>query len=102
MKKIAVFTGSRADYFLLVDLMRKIKSSKKLKLQLIVSGAHLSKKFGNTWKQIINDGFKINEKVDILVSGNNPSKVLKTVSNGLVGFTKSLKKLSPDFFSNIR
>lgn len=97
MKKIAVFTGSRADYFLLVDLMRKIKLSKKLKLQLIVSGAHLSKKFGNTWKQIKIDGFKINEKVDILVSGNNPSKVLKTVSNGLVRFTKSLKNLSPDF-----
>ena len=47
--------------------MKKVKLDKKLKLQLIVTGMHLSKKFGNTYKDILKDGFKINKKVDIKV-----------------------------------
>ena len=44
MKKIAVITGSRADYDLLYNIIFFIKHSKKLKLQLYVTGAHLKKK----------------------------------------------------------
>ena len=97
MRRITIFTGSRADYFLLIDLMRKIKLSKKLKLQIIVSGAHLSKKFGNTWKQIKLDDFKINEKIDILGKGDTATSIIKSVSKGINSFTKPLKSLSPDF-----
>ena len=97
MRRVTIFTGSRADYFLLIDLMRKIKLSKKLKLQIIVSGSHLSQKFGNSWKQIRLDNFKIDEKVNILGKGDTVVSIIKSVSKGLPGFTKSLKRLSPDF-----
>ena len=66
-------------------------------MQLIVSGSHLCDKFGNSWKQIVLDGFHINEKVDILLAGDTPSTVIQILSNGLVGFKKALKKLSPDY-----
>ena len=64
MKKICVVTGSRAEYGLIKPVLEKIKKSSKLKLQLIVTGTHLSSKFGHTIKDIIFDGFKINYKVN--------------------------------------
>ena len=40
MKKIAVFTGTRAEYGLLYWLLKDIQSDSELELQLLVSGTH--------------------------------------------------------------
>ena len=57
MKKICVITGSRAEYGLLKPLIQKIGKSPDLTLFLIVTGMHLSREFGMTYKEILNDGF---------------------------------------------
>ena len=51
-KKICVVTGTRAEYGLLKELINKIKEDKEVRLQLIVTGMHLSPEFGLTYKQI--------------------------------------------------
>lgn len=66
MRKICVVTGTRAEYGLLMPLLEKLKNAKDLELQLLVTGMHLSPEFGLTYKLIEADGYKINEKVDIL------------------------------------
>ena len=55
--KICFITGSRADYGLLSNLMRFVKKDRKLNFQLIVTGSHLSKEHGYTYKEIIKDKF---------------------------------------------
>ena len=64
-KKICVITGSRADYGLLKNLILKIKKSSNLKLQLVVTGSHLSKDHGYTISEIYEDGFKVNETIKL-------------------------------------
>ena len=64
MRKICVITGSRSEYSLLYYLLKAIKNHKFLKLSLIVTGSHLSREFGNTYKEIEKDGFKIDAKVN--------------------------------------
>ena len=59
MRNICVVTGTRAEYSLLKPVLKAIKSHPKLKLQLLVTGMHLSKKFGYSINQIKKDGFKI-------------------------------------------
>ena len=66
--KVTVFTGTRAEYGLLYWLINDINEDKMLKLQLLVSGSHLSPEFGLTYNQILDDGFHIDEKVEMLVS----------------------------------
>jgi len=61
MKKICVVTGTRAEYGLLKHLMRGIQNSKKLELQIIVTGMHLSKKFGYTINEILDETGEIKE-----------------------------------------
>ena len=71
MIKICVITGSRADYGILKFLMMEIKRSPLLKLQVLVTGMHLSKLYGNTYKEIEEDGFKINVKIPSLSRDNS-------------------------------
>ena len=63
--RICVVTGTRAEYGLLKNLIYRIKKDKKLKLQLIVTGTHLSKKFGKTLNEIKKDKFKFDKKIDL-------------------------------------
>ena len=65
MRKICFVSGSRADYGLLHNLMKLVQKSKKAKFQLIVTGMHLETRFGNTFKEIEKDGFKIDKRVKI-------------------------------------
>jgi len=96
MKKIAVFTGTRAEYGLLYWLLKDIQADVDLKLQLLVSGTHLSPEFGNTYNQIEQDGFIIDEKIEILLSSDTAVGVAKSIGLGVLGFTDALNRLQPD------
>lgn len=95
-RKICVVTTSRAEYGLLFWLMRSVKKDEKLELQIIVSGAHLMEKFGNTERQIKNDGFDINEKFEISLTSEKLVDVTSAMSKALIGFSKAFKRLKPD------
>lgn len=95
-KKVAVFTGTRAEYGLLYWLLKDIQKDPDLILQLLVSGMHLSSEFGDTFKQIENDGFKIDEKIEILLSSNSAVGTSKSIGLGVLGFTDALSRLSPN------
>lgn len=96
MKKICVVSGTRAEYGLLKSVIDGIRKSSLLELQLIVTGMHLSKEFGLTYKEIENDGFTINHKVDILLSSDTPEGISKSIGIGVMGFADALKDLNPD------
>ena len=66
MKKVCVVTATRAEYGLLYPVLKLINDDKELELQLVVSGTHLSYKYGYTKNEIINDGFSIAAEIDIL------------------------------------
>ncbi|RUM49232.1 MAG: UDP-N-acetylglucosamine 2-epimerase (hydrolyzing) [Hydrogenothermus sp.] len=95
-KKICIFTGTRAEYGLLRPLMEEIKKDKDLKLQIVASGMHLSPEFGLTYQEIEKDGFKIDEKVEMLLSSDTPLGISKSIGLGVIGFTDALQRLKPD------
>ncbi|WP_299266775.1 UDP-N-acetylglucosamine 2-epimerase [uncultured Psychrosphaera sp.] len=95
-KKIAVFTGTRAEYGLLYWLIKDIQDDLELTLQLLVSGMHLSTEFGETYKQIEEDGFKIDDKIEILLSSNSAVGTAKSMGLGVLGFADALSRLKPD------
>ena len=96
MKKIAVFTGTRAEYGLLYWLLREIKASDRLELQLLVSGLHLSPEYGETWKQIQAEGFHFDARVEMLLSSDTAVGVVKSMGLGIIGFADAFDRLRPD------
>ncbi|MDU9020990.1 UDP-N-acetylglucosamine 2-epimerase [Pseudomonas corrugata] len=95
-RKIAIFTGSRAEYGLLYWLMKDIQSSDEVQLQVIVSGMHLSPQFGETWRQVAEDGFDIDAKVEMLLSSDSAVGIVKSMGVGAMGFADALDRLKPD------
>ena len=94
--KVAVVTGTRAEYGLLEPLMNKIVSSKKLELQLIVTGTHLLEDFGSTAEIILRDGFTIDGTVPEIGSASTGAAVGRQVGDGVRAFTDKLEELGPD------
>lgn len=95
-KKICVVTATRAEYGLLSGLLKEISKSETFLLQIIVTGMHLSPEFGFTYKEIENDGFKINDKVEALLSSDSAVGVAKSMGLTSIGFAEALDKLRPD------
>ena len=84
-RKVCVVTGTRAEYGLLRWVMEGIKDSELLELQLIVSGMHLSPEFGLTVRDIEADGFRIDSKVEMLLSSDTPVGITKSMGVGMLG-----------------
>lgn len=95
-KNICIITGTRAEYGLLCPLIKKISEDDKLNLQLVVTGMHLSPEFGLTYKQIEEDGYKIDEKVEILLSSDTSIGISKSMGLAMISFSEVFDRLKPD------
>ena len=94
-RKICVVTGTRAEYGLFYWLMKEIEADEDLKLQLIVTGMHLSPEFGLTYK-IIEKDFKITKKVEMLLSSDTPVGISKSMGLAQISFGEVYEELKPD------
>ncbi len=95
-KKICVVTSCRADYDLLKSLIRSLLKSKKISLKLIITGQHLSKHYGNTYKNIVKDFKGISKKIDINVGKSDQKNLLNSVSLGIKKIGNYLNSLKPN------
>ncbi len=89
-------TGTRAEYGVLHPILKAIEIRSELELSLVVTGMHLSHEFGYTAREIEADGFKIDAKVDMLLSGDSPESMAKTVGLGIMGMAQTWGQLRPD------
>ncbi|EAU75551.1 putative UDP-N-acetylglucosamine-2-epimerase [Synechococcus sp. RS9916] len=96
MRKICVVTGTRADYGLLRWVIDGISKSSMLQLQIVATGMHLSHEFGLTFKEIENDGYNIDLKVEMLLSSDSSVGITKSIGLGIIGFADAFKELNPD------
>lgn len=95
-RKICVITGTRAEYGLMRWVIQGIKDDPELTLQIIATGMHLSPEFGLTYREIEQDGFHINRKVEMLTSSDTSVGIAKSMGLGLIGFADALNELKPD------
>jgi UDP-hydrolysing UDP-N-acetyl-D-glucosamine 2-epimerase len=89
-------TGSRAEYSHLRWLAREIADDARLELQVLVTGAHLSPQFGETWREIEADGFTIQEKVPVLDGSDRAVDIAAAMGRGVTGMAAALDRLKPD------
>ncbi len=97
MRKITYFTGSRSEYGLMRSLLKEMDKNPNLKLDLIVTGTHLSKKYGYSVNEIKGDGFEILAELDILQDDEDEISMVEAFSKCVIGVAKILKENKPDF-----
>jgi GDP/UDP-N,N'-diacetylbacillosamine 2-epimerase (hydrolysing) len=95
-RKILVITGTRAEYGLMRWIIQYLQDDADLELQIVATGMHLSPEFGLTFKTIIEDGFIINKKVEMLLSSDTSIGLSKSMGLGLISFAEVYNDLNPD------
>lgn len=95
-RKICVVTGSRAEYGLIKKILFLLKNNNNVKLQLIVTGSHLSSAFGNTYQEIEKDNFIIDKKIEILLESDSSVAISKSMGLANISFAEAYQELMPD------
>ena len=73
--KICFISGSRSDYGIASFLLKKMKKTKNINLSFIATCMHLSAHYGNTFKEIENDGLKITKKIYLPLNTNKKNVI---------------------------
>lgn len=89
-KKICIASGSRAEYGLLEPLIRVLSEDGFFDVRIAVTGTHLNNEFGMTYKQIEDDGYRIDTKIEIL-------PLYDTVNATSIAMGKAIEKFSEYF-----
>lgn len=97
VRKVSVFTGSRAEYGLILPIIKGIQRHKNLTCSVIAAGSHLDKKFGSTLSEIYRDGVEVSEKVYLDTSGDDLSSTVTAIGTCVIEMGKILQKVAPDF-----
>ena len=95
MKKICVVTGSRAEFGLLYGLIQAIQQIPEFKLQLVVTGSHLSPEFGMTVEEIQIE-FQVDKKIEIVLSADTPTAISKSIGLGMISMSDAFEGLKPE------
>jgi GDP/UDP-N,N'-diacetylbacillosamine 2-epimerase (hydrolysing) len=96
MRRICVFTSTRADYGLLQGVIEKIVQSPSLELRLLVSGSHLRKDLGYTIDEIKEVGFDSITTIDIELDDDSPTGICHSMGGALDKYGRALTQIAPD------
>ena len=95
MRSICVVTATRAEYGLLRPVVQKLAASADLQLRLVVTGAHLCPRLGQTVTEIEKDGFAIDARLPIFTDDAD-EPVAQTIARTLTVFDKYFAQSAPD------
>lgn len=95
MRKIAIATGTRADWGLLSGIAKALNKREDCDVTILATNMHLFPRYGNTINEIRDDGF---DPVIVEMSDTTDSSVgvVKAMSTCMAGMAVALEQLKPD------
>ena len=96
-RRIAVFTGNRAEYGLQYPILKALAADARLEYFLLAGGAHLDASFGQTIAEIESDGFTVYRRVDIKMERDSVFGTAQAIGTGILSISAILDELRPDF-----
>jgi len=97
MKKIMILTGSRGEWGYIRPIMKLAEQRGDVKIVLVVTNMHLLSAYGNSFKDIENDGFKIDYKINMSLDGYNHITHAKSLGICLMGLPDIIDVEKPDW-----
>lgn len=94
--RVAVVTGGRADYGFLAEPMRHLSADPRFDLRVVATGQHIVGDGGRTLRWFADDGFKVDETVDILGDSDTALATCQATGRAVSGIAEALSRLQPD------
>jgi len=98
-RRVAVFTGNRAEYGLMSPVLKAVALHPKLEYFLLVSGTHLQEDFGHTVGEIKKDGFRIYAELKLTMEEDTVLSTAQAIGSGILSLSRVLNRLKPDFLA---
>ncbi len=95
-RRICCITGSRAEYSRLKPILAALKENDQVELQIVCTGTHILERYGNSIQDVINDGFQTAATCFMLVEGETPTTMSKSIGLAIIEFSTILANLNPD------
>lgn len=96
MYKICVVTATRAEYGVLKKTIKRIMEDEELSLYLVVTGMHLSRQYGYTIQEIIDDRLPISDTIEILSEENDERAITNAMGKETIAFGEIFQREKPD------
>ncbi len=96
MIKVLYVSGSRADYGPVRNVLKAINNHAELDVSVLVTGMHLDRLHGETWQEIVNDGFKIAERVPGRALGDSLTEMAASIGSYLNGMSYAISRIQPN------
>jgi len=97
MIKIAIFTGTRAEYGLMRTLIKKFNYEKDFIYYLLVSSTHLNTSYGNTIEEINSDCLKIYRELPISIKSSFKKDMATQTAETINLVSQTLEDLKPNY-----
>jgi UDP-hydrolysing UDP-N-acetyl-D-glucosamine 2-epimerase len=94
--RLCIVTGTRADYGLLQPVIATASADPAFDVSIVASCMHLSQEFGMTVEEIEADGYRVDARVEMLLSDDSRHSVTKSMGLGVIGFSDAFRTLEPD------
>ena len=95
-RRIAFVTTARSDYNTMFPVMHAASIDRDIDARIFCAGMHLVPSFGNTWRQLEEDGLEIAEKVDFLSATDGEAAFSHGLGKGVSAFTDALLRQTPE------
>ncbi len=96
MKKIAIVTGTRADFGLLCPIILKLQQDTEIDTIVYACGSHFSPEFGMTISEVYDNGVKNVRSIEMLLSSSSKVGVAKSTGLAVISFTDAFAADKPD------
>lgn len=97
MKKIMFITGSRGEWGYIRPILRLIEKRDDVEYRLVVTNMHLLQAYGNSYKEIENDGFTIHYKVQMSLDGYSHFTQAKSLGIFMLSLPDIIESEKPDW-----
>lgn len=95
-RKILAVTGARSEYDLLYPVYRRLQDNPQFDFSIVITGPHLSERFGYTARHIERDGFQVVDRVFNLVDTNEKIGRIISIGNQIPALAQTLDRCGPD------
>jgi GDP/UDP-N,N'-diacetylbacillosamine 2-epimerase (hydrolysing) len=96
-KKILLITGSRGEWGYIRPILKLIDKRDDVEYILVVTNMHLLSSYGNSYKEIERDGFKIQYKINMSLDGYNHYTQAKSLGVFIMSLPDIIESEKPDW-----
>ena len=101
MRKVMVVVTARASYARIKSVLKAIQAHPDLELVTVGAASLILDKYGSGYKSMEEDGIPLAEKVYMVVEGEIPTTMAKTVGIGIMELATIFDNHEPDVVISI-